>query len=345
MSFSRTVLPRRSLRTQRPTPRECFRTSRSDEDFDEMTPAEKKEKKRAHKEGRKAAYVEYLERHSLYNMPKVHMMVHFADIINMYGALPRAQFSTSIIELLHQPLNLAYDRSNKVDAMDQTLRFAGWKNAMSVRVANLLHHCKKADISEDVLAEIRLWLDLFDNKKAKLAAARINRDRMKPKKASDERKAQKLAQEEENKELVRELRKEYGIIVPDDEDSDSDSEEDDAEDDASDDIIQLMTIPPSSHEASFRERLLEPGRLLRGRMLSIQNNEGDIRSFLTMQHVKTYLRIPGLVMALRHKLNIQTPSYIDDVAIMVTGKSTVKNAATLRKRPYCVEWASGMRIL
>ncbi|RPA70637.1 hypothetical protein BJ508DRAFT_336970 [Ascobolus immersus RN42] len=246
-----------------------------DEDFDGMTPAEKKEKKRVHKEGRKAAYVDYLERHSSYNMPKVYMMVHFADIIHMYGALP--QFSTSIIELLHQPLNLAYDRSNKVDAMDQTLRFAGWKDAMSVSVANLLHHCKNADISEDVLAEIRLWLDLFDNKKAKLAAARLNRDRMKPKKASAERKAQKLAQEEENKELVRELRKEYGIIVPDDEDSDSDSEEDDAEQDASDDIIQLTTIPPSSHEASFRERLLEPGRLLRGRMLTIQNDEGDIR--------------------------------------------------------------------
>ena len=42
----------------------------------------------------------------------------------------------------------------------------------------------------------------------------------------------------------------------------------------------------------------------------------------------------------RHKLNIQTPSYIDDVAIMVTGKSTVKNAATLQKAAaIAFEWA------
>lgn len=275
----------------------------NDEDLKGMTPAQRNAKQAAHKAGKKAAKVEYLERHSSYNMPKVHMMVHFAEVIHVYGALP--QFSTSIIELLHQPLNLAYDRSNKVDAMDQTLRFAGWKDAMSVRVANLLYHCKKANVSEDVLAQIRLWLDLFDNKKAKLAAARLNRDRMKPKRASAERKAQKAAQDEDTKELARELRKVYGIVAPDDEDSDSDSEDDDAEQDASDDILDLTTIPPSSEEASFRERLLEPGRLLRGRMLTIVNDEGVIRSFLTMQHVESYLRINGLVRALIHCLRLE----------------------------------------
>ncbi|RPA80511.1 hypothetical protein BJ508DRAFT_127661 [Ascobolus immersus RN42] len=43
----------------------------------------------------------------------------------------------SIQPLLHQPLNQAYNRTSKVDAMDQTLRFAAHKDAMSVKITNL----------------------------------------------------------------------------------------------------------------------------------------------------------------------------------------------------------------
>ena len=152
---------------------------------------------------RKLAKTEYLERHSNYNMPKVHMMVHFAETIDQYGSLP--QWSTSIIELLHQPLNNAYDRSNKVDAMDQTLRFAGWKDAMAILVANLISLCRGNTISEELKTEIKLWLDIFDNKKAKLTAARLNRNRMLPKNNTTVRKQQKQAQQEEHFAMIRAL--------------------------------------------------------------------------------------------------------------------------------------------
>ena len=79
----------------------------------------------------------FMEEHSHYNMPKVHAMVHFGETIRFFGVL--GQYSTNIIERLHQPLNDAYNKSNKVDAMDQTLRHAGHRAVMTIRVANLIH--------------------------------------------------------------------------------------------------------------------------------------------------------------------------------------------------------------
>ncbi|KIJ53898.1 hypothetical protein M422DRAFT_242165 [Sphaerobolus stellatus SS14] len=75
-----------------------------------------------------------MEGHSSYNMPKAHMLTHFADIIAEFDQIP--QFSTTTVELLHQGLNLTYNQSNKVNATDQTLRYAGYKDAMAVMVAN-----------------------------------------------------------------------------------------------------------------------------------------------------------------------------------------------------------------
>ena len=241
----------------------------------------------------KAAKEEYLQRHANYNMPKVHMMTHFAEIIHRFGCLP--QYSTSINELLHQPLNNAYDRSNKVDAMDQTLRFAGWKDSMAIKIANLLHHCKKADLPDTMIEEIKLWLGIFPNRRARLEAARKNRERMMPKKSSSERKAEKKAADREKKELLAQLFKDYGIS--EEEDEDSDNSEDD-EQDILEDIRSLASVPPSKGERDAKERQKDPGRLLRGRMLSITNEEKVTRSFMCVKDIQDYLRIEGLIPAL-----------------------------------------------
>ena len=259
----------------------------------EEKPSELLKKKADIAAKQRAAKEEYLERHSHFNMPKVHMMTHFAEVIHLFGSLP--QYSTSINELLHQPLNNAYDRSNKVDAMDQTLRFAGWKDAMAIKTISLLYHCKKGRLPESVIADIKMWLDIFENRKAKLEAARKNRDRMMPRKSASERKAEKAANAAEHKELLRKLQRELGISEAEDEDSDNSEDE---ERDVSADIMGLTAVPPSAAERDAAERQKDPGRLLRGRILSITNEEGMTRSFMCVRDIQEYFRLNGLVAAL-----------------------------------------------
>ncbi|RPA86039.1 hypothetical protein BJ508DRAFT_322185 [Ascobolus immersus RN42] len=98
-------------------------------------------------------------------MPKVHLLVHFAKIIHLFGSIP--QFTTSTIELLHQPFNQAYNaynRTNKVDAMDHwTLRFAAHKNAMSVKITNLLFLVQQQNLPEDARLGIKVPDDAEDD--------------------------------------------------------------------------------------------------------------------------------------------------------------------------------------
>src|SRR5687767_10284054 len=102
-----------------------------------ISKAEVMARKKADADQRKPLVEQYKLEHSSYNILKVYLMKHFGKIIPKFGKL--GGFSTSIIELNHKPLNLAYNKSNKVDATEQTLRYAGQKDTINIRVANCTH--------------------------------------------------------------------------------------------------------------------------------------------------------------------------------------------------------------
>ena len=291
------------------------------EELKALPPKEQVRRKAKIAADRKAYKLELVERNSHYNLPKFHMLGHFAEIIHQFGSLP--QYSTSINELLHQPLNNAYDRTNKVDAMDQTLRFAGWKDALAIKVMNLIHHCKKEDIPAEAITEIKTWLDIFDNRKARLEAARLNRNRMGPRREAAERKREKAAAEREHWELLRGMFAEYGLSDGEDEDSDN---SDDDDHDVTEEIRLLTMVPPSQTERSAKDRQRDPGRLLRGRMLSIKNDEGDSRRFTEVRDIEEFLRIKGLSTALGTCLR--------DERFWV-GAISYQEVSKLEASPYC----------
>ncbi|KIJ44507.1 hypothetical protein M422DRAFT_252114 [Sphaerobolus stellatus SS14] len=114
-------------------------------------------------------------------MPKVHILTHFADIIAEFGQIP--QFSTPTVELPHQGLNLTYSQSNKVNATDETLRYAGYKDAIAVMVANFSAILRNpSTVDKKILSNLRKGLSWLPTRKARLATARENRARMQPKK-------------------------------------------------------------------------------------------------------------------------------------------------------------------
>jgi hypothetical protein len=257
-----------------------------------MTKIEIIARKKADAALKRQAKEEYILEHSSYNMPKVHVMDHFGETIPEVGALQ--QFSTTIVELNHQPLNLAYDQSNKVDATEQTLRYAGHKDAMSVRVANYTCLMQDPTVDEEVVKDIRLWLNIFGSKEARLAAARANRDRMKPKKANAEEKARKKAMKADRQALVEALRGQYGYGNLEDEDYDGNSSDDE----------QGLTFRDST-----------PGRLLKGRMLTIRV-DGVPQSLMTVGHIETLLGVAGLVdafLSLMKKEKVYTQASADTI--------------------------------
>jgi hypothetical protein len=247
------------------------------EDMKTMTKAEITAKNKADIALRKTLKEEYMVQHSSYNMPKVHLMKHFGEVIPHIGVL--GQFSTSIVELNHQPLNRAYEASNKVDATEQTLRYAGHRDAMSVRVSNLTWLIQDTTVDEEVVKDVMLWLDIFGSRKARLAAARINRNRMKPKRVDSEEKAKKKAMREDRDAFIASLRADFG--VPDKEVLD-DSEDGDLTDD----------------ERDMSTRDTTPGRLLRGRMLHVSSSVGRTYGLMTVGDIERHLSIVGLVDAL-----------------------------------------------
>src|SRR5690606_11574024 len=143
-----------------------------------MSRAEVAARKKADGELRKALVEQYKMEYSSYNMPKVHLMKHFGEVISEFGELQA--FFTSIVELNHQPLNSAYSKSNKVDAIEQTLRYAGHRDAMNVRVANCTHLLQQSTTPDEVVADAKLWLRIFVTKKARLVVYTKNCSRMTP---------------------------------------------------------------------------------------------------------------------------------------------------------------------
>src|SRR5690606_38353719 len=141
-------------------------------------------------------------------MPKVHLMKYFGEAMPEFGELQA--FSTSIVELNYQLLNLAYNKSNKVDATEQTLRYAGQKNVMNVRVTNYTHLLQTSTADEEVIKDAKFWLDIFASKKARLAAARLNRERMQPSKQLEvEAKLRKRKMKEDKEAPIQELQKKF----------------------------------------------------------------------------------------------------------------------------------------
>lgn len=264
-----------------------------------MTATQKAALAKSNVDARHALKNEYLERHSSYNMPKVHLMTHFSEIVIEFGSLQ--QYSTTIVELNHQPLNLAYAQSNKVDATEQTLRFAGHKDAMTVRVANLLDLLKDPTQPEAVVKNIMTWLSIFGSKKARLAANLANRNRMKPKaaQAHADKEARKREAEETHAIFVRSLREEYGMEDTDSEESDGNSSEEDEDGEEED---------PSIKEALYanyaNKRRARPGRLLKGRILTVKG-KGETFNFMTLGQIESYLRIEGLIRAVVHLMRIE----------------------------------------
>lgn len=239
---------------------------------------------------RRAARIEYLLDNSTYNMPKVHSTTHFGETIPQFGALK--QHSTTIVELNHQPLNSAYDLSNKVDAMDQTLRRAGHKDAITVKVANILAYLERNPCDnitpeqQSVRDDMTFWMGVFGSNKAKLAAQAANRNRMKP--AAATRTAREKAAREEKLKIramiQRELMANLGFGAPLNADADSDDEGRSSDDE------EVMEVPLS--------RDAVPGRLLKGRMLSVKIRAAD-HGLMNLGHIERLLHVEGLVDAFR----------------------------------------------
>src|SRR5690606_35962247 len=192
-------------------------------------------------------------------------------------------FSTSIVELNHQPLNLAYNKSNKVDATEQTLRYAGQKDAMNVHVANYTHLLQTSTADEEVIKDAKFWLDIFASKKARLAAARLNQERMQPSKQLEvEAKLRKRKMKEDQEALIQELQKKFG----------GDNSEDGSEVESSADE-KGSTIP-------YSQKDLLPGHLLKGRILQVQVRglgKGSQR-LISVGDIEQHLQVDGLVVAL-----------------------------------------------
>src|SRR5690606_24247218 len=110
-------------------------------------------RRKADAEMKKALVEQYKLDHSSYNIPKVYLMKHFDEAIPEFGELQA--FSMSIVELNHQPLNLAYNKSNKVDAIEQTLRYAGQKDVINVHVANYTHLLQKLTADEEMIKDAK----------------------------------------------------------------------------------------------------------------------------------------------------------------------------------------------
>ena len=181
-------------------------------------------------------------------------MKHFGEVIPEFGELQA--FSTSIMELNHQPLNSAYSKSNKVGATEQTLRHAGHRDAINVRVANCTHLLQQSMTPEEVVADAKLWLRIFATKKAHLAAYAKNRSRMTPAKHAQQEKKQKTReQKEERQAVIDDLRRKLGI---EDSPSGSDSDEGSSADE--------RQVAPS-------DQGLMLGRLLKGKMLQLNTND------------------------------------------------------------------------
>ena len=292
-----------------------------------LTPKQLREKKAEITANRKAHKLSILERDAHYNMPKFHMLGHFSEVVHMFGSLP--QYSTSINELLHQPLNNAYDRTNKVDAMDQTLRFAGWKDAMAIKVINLINQCKRNELPAEVVKDIKAWLGIFENRKARLEAARLNRGRMMPKSHASQRKETKCATAKEHWDRLKAKMVEYGISEDEDEDSDDSSDDEGV---INEEIRHLTSVEPSKKESSAKDRQRDPGRLLRGRMLNIKTPEGELRGFMTIRDIEDNLRLEGLATALMDLLQNPAEKYW-------FGSFCRKDVDNLEASPYC-----GLRI-
>ncbi|RPA70643.1 hypothetical protein BJ508DRAFT_316346, partial [Ascobolus immersus RN42] len=119
---------------------------------------------------------EYVLEHSSFGTPKQHMMAHFGQIIPMYGTLK--QYATEIVELNHQPLNVAYDMTNKVDATEQTIRHVTHFDAMNIRVANLKYLVNQDFCPPKLAEDIRYWIGISEDTKMVKARSRANRARM-----------------------------------------------------------------------------------------------------------------------------------------------------------------------
>ena len=281
----------------------------SEEEKKKMTAAELRKRN----EEKAACKLAHMLEHAHYNMPKVHMVSHWGETIPETGSLP--QHSTSIVELNHQPLNLAYDRSNKVDAMDQVVRFAAHKDAMSVRVANLLWLLKDPDlVDEETAKDICHWMNIFGSRKARLQAARNNRARMKTRVTRD-----KIAREEKIKrdrerlaESYRAIRRNYGFndeTFFDEDEQDSDDPEQFGDGGEEDDGGSS-----GSYVLKDASRFDAPGRILINRILTYtptgcgKDTTATIHSLETVKDIEDLFGIEGLTAALLETLK-KEPAY------------------------------------
>jgi len=273
-------------------------------EFPDLSPEEKEKmsasdikKRNAQK---KAAELLFLMENATYSFPKMHMIAHFAEIIPLFGAL--LLWTTSIVELHHQPLNTAYDSTNKVDAMDQTLRFAAHKDMMAVKIANFIWLLEANILPEKEAKEVSTWLNIYTSRKARLRAAKAARDRMQPAdvRKRAEAKAKKRQREAEQHEMYNALREKMGF------DNANYVDPLDSDDDDEDEEFDPLQIPdPEKHN--------NPGRLLRNRMLDFkldaEPNEKPVKEpFNTLEDIERILKIEGLKAALFETLKYEPAS-------------------------------------
>lgn len=84
-----------------------------------MTSSERKKQIHQDQEERAEVWAELLKDNADYNIPKIHLISHYAEQISKFGSLP--QYSTEICEASHKAFKDGYRRSNHIDATPQII--------------------------------------------------------------------------------------------------------------------------------------------------------------------------------------------------------------------------------
>ena len=85
---------------------------------------------------------------SIFNFPKLNYLSHYGCQISDFGTFP--QYSNEITKALHKPLNDAYRRSNRVDAVEQVLDSISRDDALQMKELNLIAWSRDIKLPIDI---------------------------------------------------------------------------------------------------------------------------------------------------------------------------------------------------
>jgi hypothetical protein len=137
---------------------------------EQKTATQRKQRQRQHATELKEAIQRVYEQDTHFNLPKLHLLLHFAESIRRFGNLP--QFSAETAERAHrEQIKNAFYRSNRgKDVADQMLRDRGRRHVLRIRILTLLELAKEYPPSPEVIQVLGLY-----DRETRLDVQRCNR--------------------------------------------------------------------------------------------------------------------------------------------------------------------------